>query len=102
VHAVTVGELWTAYTTERRPHWGDRLHHDHLKLSAAGGEPFRRGTGTTKPGPLHPFMASPLRDLTAQVVEAWTTKEGKTRPTSARRTWRCLNLTVSQTQMQVE
>src|SRR5665647_577497 len=57
VQAVTVGELWDTYTTERRPHWGDRHYRDHLKLSAAGGERFKRGTGTTKPGPLHALMA---------------------------------------------
>jgi integrase len=89
-NALTVGELWTVYTTERRPHWGDRHYRDHLKLSAAGGEPFKRGSGTTKPGPLHTFMALPLRDLTAPVIEAWAKKEGKTRPTSARLAWRCL------------
>jgi integrase len=90
VQAVTVGELWATYTTERRPHWGDRHYRDHLKLSTAGGEQFKRGTGVTKPGPLHPLMALPLRDLTAPVVEAWAAKEGKTRPTSARLAWRCL------------
>jgi integrase len=90
VQAVTVGELWDTYTTERRPHWGDRHYRDHLKLCAAGGERFKRGTGTTKPGPLHALTALPLRDLTAPVVEAWAAREGKTRPTSARLAWRCL------------
>lgn len=90
IQAVTVGELWNTYTTERHPHWGDRHYRDHLKLSAAGGEKFKRGTGTTKPGPLHSLMALPLRDLTAPVVEAWAAREGKTRPTSARLAWRCL------------
>jgi integrase len=87
---VTVDALWTLYTTERRPHWGDRHYDDHLKLSTAGGEPFKRGKGTTKPGPLRPFMAMHLCDLTAPVVEAWAINEGKTRPTSARLAWRCL------------
>ncbi len=90
VQAVTVNELWNTYTTERRPHWGDRHYLDHLKLSSAGGEKFKRGAGTTKPGPLHALMALPLRDLTAPVVEAWAAREGKTRPTSARLAWRCL------------
>ena len=90
LQSVTVGELWAIYTTERRLHWGDRHYRDHLKLSTAGGEQFKRGTGTTQPGPLHPFMALPLRDLTALIVEAWAAKEGKTRPTSARLAWRCL------------
>jgi integrase len=90
MQAVTVGEVWTAYTTARKPHWGDRHYLDHLKLSDVGGQPFKRGKGTTQPGPLATMMALPLRDLTAPVIEAWAAKEGKTRPTSARLAWRCL------------
>lgn len=94
-HALTVGEVWAVYLAARRPHWGDRHHADHIKLSDAGGQPFKRGKGTTQPGPLHPLMALPLRDLTAQTVEAWAAKEGKTRPTSARLAWRCLKAFLS-------
>ncbi len=90
VQAVTVGEAWAVYREARKPHWGDRHHADHAKLSDAGGKPFKRGKGTTQPGPLHSLIALPLRDLTAPVIEAWATKEGKTRPTSARLAWRCL------------
>jgi len=61
-----------------------------LKLCDAGGEPFKRGTGTTKPAPLAPLMAMPLRDMTAPVIEAWAAKEAKTRQTSARLAWRLL------------
>ena len=95
IQAVTLGEAWAVYLEARRPHWGDRHHADHIKLSDAGGQPFKRGKGTTQPGPLHPLMALPLRDLTAQAVEAWAAKEGKTRPTSARLAWRCLKAFLS-------
>ena len=90
VQAVTVGEVWAIYLEARKPHWGERHHADHLKLGDAGGEPYKRGKGTTQPGPLASLMARPLRDLTAPVIEAWAKKEGKTRPTSARLAWRCL------------
>lgn len=95
VQAVTVDEAWTAYMAARKPHWGDRHHADHAKLSKAGGVPFKRGKGTTAPGPLHSLMALPLHDLTAPVIEAWATKEGKTRPTTARLAWRCLKAFLS-------
>ena len=87
---VTVGEVWAVYVAERRPHWGDMHYRDHIRKAAAGGVPYKRGTGTTEAGPLHRLMAIPLRDLTAATVEAWAAKEAKTRPTSARLAWRML------------
>jgi len=95
VQAVTVNDAWTAYMAARKEQWGTRHYADHAKLSKAGGEPFKRGKGTTAPGPLHSLMALPLHDLTAPVVEAWATKEGKTRPTTARLAWRCLKAFLS-------
>ena len=91
--AVTVGDVWAAYVTERTPHWGDLHRKDHERLSRAGGELANRGTrgrGVTIAGPLHPLLALPLRDLTAPVVEAWAAREAKTRPTAARLAWRLL------------
>ena len=85
--AVTVGEAWAVYVTERRPNWGEQHYRDHIGKVAPGGEPAKRGTngrGVTVAGPLHPLMTLPLRDLTAPVIEAWAAREGKTRPTSAR------------------
>lgn len=93
VQAVTVGEVWGVYLAERRQHWGDRHYGDHVTLSKSGGEVSKRGTdgrGVTIPGPLHPLMAMPLRGLTASVVEAWAAEQAKTRPTSARLSWRLL------------
>ena len=89
-NTMTVGEVWDAYIEERKPRWGDRHYADHISLSAAGGEKYKRGTGITQPGPLYKFMNLPLRDLSAQAIEAWAVREGKTRPTVARLAWRCL------------
>lgn len=90
VQAATVGEVWQIYLEARRLHWGERHYADHVNRSAAGGEPFKRGTGTTQAGPLASLLALPLRDLTAPVIEAWAATEAKTRPTSARLSWRLL------------
>jgi integrase len=88
--ALTVAEVWSAYLADRKPQWGDRHHQDHIDKAAPGGLPFKRGKGVTKPGPLFQLMELPLRDLTAPVIEAWATKEAKTRATSARLSWRLL------------
>lgn len=88
--AVTMGEAWAAYVTERRPHWGERHYLDNLAAVRAGGEPFKRGQGTTKPGPLHALLALPLRELDATAVEAWAAREAQARPTQARLALRLL------------
>lgn len=91
--AVTVGEAWTAYIAERKPHWGELHIKDHERLTRAGGEPAKRGTrgrGVTNEGPLHPLLGLALRDLTAPVIEAWAAREAQTRPTTARLAWRLL------------
>ena len=91
--AAKAHDAWTAYLAERRPHWGDRHHADHLQLSRAGGEPAKRGTdgrGVTIAGPLHALLAMPLRDLTSPVIEAWAAREAQTRPTQARLALRLL------------
>jgi integrase len=97
-HAVTVGEAWSAYLDARKPYWGERHHRDHVALTKAGGLPAVRGTrgrGVTIAAPIHSLVHMPLRDLTAPVIEAWATKEAKTRPTSARLAWRCLKAFLS-------
>ncbi len=92
-HALTVGEAWSVYLEARRKHWGDTHYADHIKLARAGGEPRKRMRDVkTIAMPLYPLMALPLRDLTAPVVEAWAEREAKTRPTSARLSWRLLKV----------
>ena len=90
IAAVTVAEAWSEYLNDRKPMWGDRHYADHLKLSAAGGEPRKRGAGVTQPGPLHSLMATRLADLDSAQIEAWAAQEGKERPTVARLAWRLL------------
>ena len=92
-HALTLGEVWSAYLVARRPFWGERHYLDHVKLTNPGGLPVNRGTrgrGVTIAGPIYSLTTLPLRDLTAPIVEAWAAEEAKTRPTSARLAWRCL------------
>jgi integrase len=93
VQAVTVGEIWTLYLVARKKHWGDRHYSEHVSMVNPGGKKTMRGThgrGVTNPGILHPLMTTPLRDLTAPVIEAWAENEAKTRPSAARLAWRCL------------
>lgn len=96
--ALTVGEVWADYLTERRPHWGELHARDHERLSKAGGQDAKRGTrgrGVTIAGPIHPLLALPLRDLDAPTIEAWAATEAKTRPTTGRLAWRLLKVFLS-------
>ncbi len=88
--AVTVGTAWADYIEARKAKWGDSHHQDHHRYAQAGGEPKKRGKGKTEPGPLHPLMALPLRDLSADRVQAWAAKESAVRPTVTRNAWRLL------------
>ncbi len=93
--ALTVGEVWAAYIEERKPHWGDLHYRDHIDKAKAGGLPSgRRGGGKqlTKPGPLAALMPLPLCDLDQATIEAWASKEGQTRASSARLAWRLLTV----------
>jgi integrase len=93
--AVTVGEVWADYLTQRRPFWGELHYRDHLDKAKPGGLPSgRRGGGKklTQPGPLAALMPLALRDLDQPTIEAWAAKEGLTRPSSARLAWRLLTV----------
>ncbi len=91
---IMVSEAWPLYLAERQPHWGDRHYADHGRMAAAGGVKKSRGTrvgkGLTIPGPIYPLLALRLSELTPETIEAWATKEAKTRPTYGRLAWRCL------------
>ena len=94
-HALTVGEVWSAYIDERRPFWGDLHLRDHTDKAKTGGLPSgRRGGGKqlTKPGPLAALMPLALKDLNQATIEAWAANEGKTRASSARLAWRLLTV----------
>lgn len=86
------------YIQERTPHWGALHLNDHVRLARCGGKPSLRGTrgkGVTGDGPLFALLALPLRELTVPTIEAWATKEGQTRPTTARLAWRLLRAFLS-------
>ncbi|QHE76144.1 tyrosine-type recombinase/integrase [Hydrogenophaga sp. PBL-H3] len=92
---VTVGEAWTAYVAERRPHWGELHLRDHLIKASPGGEPSKRRGQTdrkTQPGPLAALMPMRLSSLDSTAIESWAAAEGKTRPSSARLAWRLLSV----------
>ena len=86
---VPARDAWSAYVTERIPHWGERHRLDHDLNAEPGGGMGKRGKKLT-PGPLAPLLALPLRELDAATIEAWAAKEAKTRPTVARLAWRLL------------
>jgi integrase len=88
--AMTVGEVWSNYIEQRRPHWGSLHLRDHLTKAAPGGLPSKMGL--TKPGPLACLMPLRMVDLTQERIEAWAALEAKTRPTSARLAWRLLKV----------
>lgn len=93
--ALTVGEVWTAYIEQRRPHWGALHYRDHLDKAKAGGLPSEKRGGKfalTKPGPLASLMGYRLADLTQERIESWAALEGQTRPSSARLAWRLLTV----------
>jgi integrase len=89
--ALTVAQAWARYTAERRPHWRDRTHADHVRMAQAGGQPRTRMPGVlTKPGPLAPFMPMRLVDLDGPAVEAWAKREAPSRPARVRLALRLL------------
>lgn len=91
--AVTVGEAWAVYLAERRPHWGELHHRDHIIKASPGGEPSKRRGQTdrkTQPGPLASLMPLRLSTLDTPTIEQWAATEGRARPSSARLAWRLL------------
>jgi integrase len=78
---------WAEYTSEgrdvgftRRGPWGTRHFADHQALADAGGQTFKRGKGSTAPGPLHALLSRPLAKIDAAAIESWLRAEGAKRP----------------------
>lgn len=95
VQALTVGEVWTIYIEERRPHWGEAHYRSHLEKASPGGKLSKRRGMTnklTKPGPLAPLMPLAMKALDAPTIERWAAAEGKERPSSARLALRQLSV----------
>lgn len=86
--AVTVTEAWQAYIAARAPDWGEHHRKDHVRLARSPGT--TKAGKPTNAGPLHYFMDKRLAELTPAMIERWAKKEGDTRATAARLSWRLL------------
>lgn len=79
-----VAEVWAEYLAERKCHWSERHHRDHLTLTQPGGTPVKRGKGVLQPGPLSSLMHITLSELTTARIESWLAKQITDRPAMAR------------------
>ena len=79
--ALTVGDVWPLYLENGRPKrrdaWKPRYLADLHAMSAAGGEPKKRGAGLTRPGPLYPLLALPLSGVNEDALKLWFDREAK-------------------------
>lgn len=87
---LTLGDVWPVYLEARKGKWSERSYQDHVRLSAAGGESYKRGKGETKAGPLASLMPTVLADLDGNHIAEWLKKESETRPTNAGQSYRLL------------
>lgn len=80
--ALTVGDLWPDYLKtgkpKRRDAWKPRYLDDLKRMSAPGGEPKKRGKGTTRPGPIYPLLALALVNITEDTLKDWHDTEALT------------------------
>ncbi len=87
--ALTVGDVWPIYMAEGKPRgkdaWKPRYRADLIKAAAPGGEPLKRGKGTTKPGHLAALMSVRLSAIDADVIRDWYASEAKRAPVQAGR-----------------
>lgn len=76
-------DAWAVYCEDRRAHWGDRNHADHLAMVVEGGAPTRKhATSKVKQaGPLRSLLDRPLAQVDAASIDDWVTRETKLRPT---------------------
>ena len=87
--ALTVADVWPRYMAEgkpkRRSAWKPRYVADLHRAASLGGEPRKRGKGTTKPGHLAALMPLPLASIDQDLVREWYAWEAKTAPIQAAR-----------------
>jgi len=87
---LTLGEVWPLYVAARKSKWSAGHLQNHGTLTAAGGEPKKRGKGLTVAGPMAALMPLALADLTSETVATWLEKEAAARPTNAAQSYRLL------------
>ena len=87
--AITVAEVWPRYMAEGKPKrksaWKPRYVADLHKAAAMGGEPKKRGQGTTKPGHLAALMPLRLASIDQDIIRDWYASEATTAPIQAAR-----------------
>jgi len=88
--ALTFETCWNLYLTDRQPYWGKRHHWDHLQLCKEASVLKKGSKRKSVEGPIHPMMQMRLVDISTPYLETWAKQQAKTRPTSARLSWRCL------------
>jgi integrase len=86
---VTVAEVWPRYMAEGKPRkraaWKPRYVLDLTRAASMGGEPKKRGQGTTKPGALAALMPMALASIDQDVIRDWYAREAKTAKIQAAR-----------------
>jgi integrase len=87
--SITVADVWPRYMAEGKPKrksaWKPRYIADLKAAASLGGEPKKRGNGTTKPGHLAALMPLPLASIDQDTIRDWYAKEAKTAPIQAAR-----------------
>ncbi len=81
-------EAWNVYLQAPHPKWGATHRQDHINLSQHGGEPKKRGKGTTAPGPLASLLDKPLASIDSKTLAAWLDAEKQQRPTASLNAYR--------------
>lgn len=93
-NSVTLGDIWPDYIADRMATrtggWSDHHVRAHRQMMQEGGQPVKRGSALTQPGPLYSLCHVRLIDLTTNKIEQWAKEEAKHRPSSARLAWRLL------------
>ncbi|UTV55196.1 tyrosine-type recombinase/integrase [Burkholderia arboris] len=95
---LTFGDAWEAYLGELKAKASPKTKRErsaqyieaHDKMTAAGGETKKRGSGLTARGPLYSLMSVRLSDLRGAKIAAWLENEVSERPTRAAYAYRML------------
>ena len=79
--SITVGEAWSSYMEDGRPAkkiaWKPKYKESLIEMAKPGGLPYKRGTGTTLPGPIFELLSMNLKDIDADILRAWVIKQNK-------------------------
>ena len=81
-------EAWNAYRKRRILSGALPTGKTTINLSQPGGEPKKRGKGTTMPGPLASLLDKPLAIIDAKTLAAWLDAEKQLRPTASLNAYR--------------